>query len=87
VNIPAWLPAAWVKVVRHRFVDGPYSTRRRKAKHRLRDLDQKKGRDRLAAWVSERMADGEAPDPIAGQAEQVVPVGATSYREPRCLPG
>jgi hypothetical protein len=37
----------------------------------LRDLDQK-GRDLLAAWVSERMADGEAPDPIAGQAEQVV---------------
>jgi hypothetical protein len=37
----------------------------------LRDLDQK-GRDLLAAWVSERMADGEAPDAIASQAEQVV---------------
>jgi hypothetical protein len=37
----------------------------------LRDLDPK-GRDLLAAWVSERMADGEAPDAIASQAEQVV---------------
>jgi hypothetical protein len=37
----------------------------------LRDLDQT-GRDLLAAWVSERMADGEAPGTIAGQAEQVV---------------
>jgi len=37
----------------------------------LRDLDQT-GRDQLAAWVSERMADGEAPSTMAGQAEQVV---------------
>src|ERR1700722_18972953 len=37
----------------------------------LRDLDQT-GRDLLAAWVSERMADGEGPDTIASQAEQVV---------------
>ena len=37
----------------------------------LRDLDQT-GRDLLAAWVSERMADGEVPDTIASQAEQVV---------------
>jgi hypothetical protein len=37
----------------------------------LRDLDQT-GRDLLAAWVSERMADGEAPDAIASQAEEVM---------------
>jgi TnpA family transposase len=37
----------------------------------LRDLDQT-GRDLLAAWVSERMADGESPETIATQAEQVV---------------
>jgi TnpA family transposase len=37
----------------------------------LQDLDSK-GRDRLAAWVSERTADGEAPGAIADQAEQLV---------------
>jgi TnpA family transposase len=37
----------------------------------LEDLDQK-GRDRLAVWVSERLADGEAPGAIASQAEQLV---------------
>jgi hypothetical protein len=38
---------------------------------RLRDFDQS-GRDRLSAWVNERMADGEAPSGIASQAEQLV---------------
>jgi TnpA family transposase len=37
----------------------------------LRELDQA-GRDRLAGWVSERMADGEAPSTIAAQAEEIV---------------
>jgi TnpA family transposase len=37
----------------------------------LQELDQQ-GRDRLLVWVSERMADGEAPTVIASQAEQIV---------------
>jgi hypothetical protein len=55
----------------------PRSTTESEYRDRLRrylglaDLDQS-GRDRLAAWVSERMADGEAPSDIASQAEQIV---------------
>jgi Domain of unknown function (DUF4158) len=37
----------------------------------LQELDQQ-GRDRLLVWVSERMADGEAPAVVASQAEQIV---------------
>ncbi len=37
----------------------------------LQELDQR-GRDRLAVWVSERMADGEAPGVIAAEAERIV---------------
>ena len=37
----------------------------------LREFDQS-GRDRLSVWVSERMADGEAPSGIASQAEKIV---------------
>jgi hypothetical protein len=55
----------------------PRSTTESEYRDRLRryyglaDLDQS-GRDRLAVWVSERMADGEAPSAIASQAEQIV---------------
>jgi hypothetical protein len=55
----------------------PRSTTESEYRDRLRryfglaDLDPL-GRDRLAAWVSERMADGEAPSAIANQAEQIV---------------
>ena len=37
----------------------------------VEELDQQ-GRDRLAGWVSERMADGEAPGVIGSEAEQIV---------------
>lgn len=37
----------------------------------LEELDDR-GRERLGAWVSERMAEGEAPEEILPQAEQIV---------------
>ena len=40
------------------------------------------GRDRLSVWVSERMADGEAPSGIASQAEKIVAAGAMCCRAP-----